>query len=142
MKDSLPTHSSDRVFIDPEMHKTYKELSEGTDPEDVPFGELKDVFMMAACLGFANGKRRPLSSRRDILLWERLSPQTDVPVLYAIAIAETGDVEILNQGYEFLTIAEEYANEGIHILRDRIFSQRGRPLWNLVDLIRNEGASR
>ncbi len=93
---------------------------------------------MAACLGYAGKKRRPLPPKtRDIIRLESLS-QSDVPLLYALAIAETSDVEILERGYEFLTIAEEYANAGIHILKDRLLGQRGRPLWNLVDLIRNE----
>jgi dnd system-associated protein 4 len=129
---------SDRVAVEPELHEIYKKLSEGSDPEDTPFGELKDVFMMATCLGYAKGKRKPLSGKRDIIRWETFSRDIDVPVLYALAIAETGDVEILDEGFEFLTIAEEYANSGIHILNDRILNQRGRPLWNLVDLVRGE----
>src|SRR6185436_16316406 len=138
-----PTSRSDRVAIDPAMHETYKILSEGTDPEDVPFEELKDVFMMATCLGYSKGKRRPLSKgRRDVVRWETFSGDTDVPILYALAIAETGDVKILDDGFEFLTIAEEYANEGIHILNDEIRKQRGRPLWNLVDLVRHKTGSK
>jgi dnd system-associated protein 4 len=105
------TSRDDRVAIDPEMHEIFKRLSDGTDPEEVPFGQLKDVFLMAACLGYARKKRRPLPAKtRDIIRLETFS-QSDLPVLYALAIATTGDVEILDQGYAFLTIAEEYANE-------------------------------
>jgi dnd system-associated protein 4 len=128
----------DRIAIDPEMHEIFKGLSDGTDPEEVPFGQLKDVFLMAACLGYARKKRRPLPVKtRDIIRLETFS-QSDLPVLYALAIATTGDVDILDQGYGFLTIAEEYANEGIHILKENLLNQRGRPLWNLVDLVRSE----
>lgn len=128
----------DRVAIDPSMHEIYKLLSDGNDPEDVPFGELKDVFLMSACFGYAKKKRRPLPIKtRDIIRLETFS-QTDLTILYALAIADTDDVEILDRGYEFLTVAEEYANEGIHILSDKLLSQRGRPLWNLVDLVRSE----
>jgi dnd system-associated protein 4 len=132
------TSRDDRVAIDPAMHEIFKQLSDGADPEEVPFGQLKDVFLMAACLGYARKKRRPLPTKtRDIIRLETFS-QSDLPVLYALAIATTGDVDILDQGYEFLTIAEEYANEGIHILQENLLNQRGRPLWNLVDLVRHE----
>ena len=142
MKEKTPTRS-DRVAVDPETHEIYKRLSEGTDPEDVPFGELKDVFLMAACLGYAHGKRKPLASgRRDIIRWETFSQQADVPVLFALAIAESGDVEILDQRFEFLTIAEEYANTGIHLIAEHVLNRRGRPLWNLVDLVQRATTSK
>lgn len=136
----MPEQSSrdDRVAIDPSMHDIYKNLSDGVDPEQAPFGELKEVFLMAACLGYAKKKKRPLPTKtRDIIRFETFS-QTDLPILYALAIADTDDVEILDRGYEFLTVAEEYANEGIHVLNEKLLGERGRPLWNLVDLIRNE----
>jgi dnd system-associated protein 4 len=127
---------SDRAAVEPEMWKFYKELSEGNDVETVPFKVLKDIFMLAVCLGFSMKKRRPLSEgRQAIIRFETFAQSTDVPVLHAIAIADTGDVEILDQGFEFLTIAEEYANEGIRFLTEKLLDQRGLPLWNLVELI-------
>lgn len=130
---------SDRIAIEAKLHDTYKELSSGTDPEFAPFEELKDVFLIAACLGFEIGKRRPLSSdRRDIVRWETLSPETDVPVLYALAIAATGTVDVLDDRGKVLTIAEEYANEGIHLLVGNIVNQNVRPLWKLIEMIRAE----
>lgn len=130
---------SDRIAIEAQLHETYKELSSGSDVESTPFEELKDVFLIAACLGFRSGKRRPLSSdRRDIIRWETLSPETDVPVLYALAIAATGRVEVLDDIGEVLTIAEEYANEGVHLLIGNFSSQKVRPLWQLVEMLRAE----
>lgn len=137
MKDKQ-TSRSDRIAIEPDMHSLYEQLSKGSDPEEVPFAELKDVFMLAASLGYARGRRKSLSGRRDIVRWESLSRDTDVPILYAIAIAHENDVEVLAQGYDFLTIAEEYANTGIHILNSKIKGLRGKPLWNIIDLIQTE----
>lgn len=138
MKPKAPSRS-DRIAIEAKLHDTYKDLSSGTDPEFAPFEELKDVFLMAACLGFRSGRRRPLSSdRRDIVRWETLSPETDVPVLYALATAATGTVEALDDIGEVLTIAEEYANEGIHLLLGNISNQKVRPLWKVVEMIRAE----
>jgi len=137
MKEKTASRS-DRIAIEPDMHPLYEQLSKGVDPEEVPFAELKDVFMMAACLGYARGKRKPLSGRRDIIRWETFSRDTDVPVLYAMAIANENDVQVLDQGFDFLTIIEEYANAGIHALQAKLLQQRGKPLWNLVDLIQGE----
>jgi len=138
MKGKTPSQG-DRITIEAKLHDTYKELSSGTDPEFSPFEELKDVFLMAACLGFVRGRRRPLSSdRRPIIRWETLSAETDVPVLYALAIATTDTVEVLDDTGEVLTIAEEYANEGIHELVGSTMNQTVRPLWKLVEMIRSE----
>ena len=38
-----------------------------------------------------------------------------------------------------LTIAEEYAQAGIHLLRDQLLDQSGRPLWQLVSLLNEQG---
>lgn len=141
MKSKSPGRS-DRIAIEAKLHDTYKELSSGTDPEFSPFEELKDVFLMAACLGLVRGKRRPLSSdRRDIVRWETLSVETDVPLLYALAITATGTVEVLDDRAEVLTIAEQYANEGIYELVGSIMSQNVRPLWKLIDMIRAEAGA-
>lgn len=137
MKDKNASRS-DRVAVESNMHAVYEKLSKGTDPEEVPFAELKDVFMMAACLGYAKGKRKPLATRTYIIRGETLSKDTDIPVLHALAIAAQGDVDILAEGFDFLTIAEEYANAGIHILQGKLSEQRGKPLWNLIDLIQGE----
>lgn len=130
---------SDRIAIEEQLHDIYRQLSSGSDPEFAPFEELKDVFLMAACLGFQRGKRRELSSeRRDVVRWETLSQETDVPVLHAIALADAGAVDVLQDRGEVLTIAEEYANEGIHQLVANIMDHEVRPLWQLVEMIRTE----
>jgi hypothetical protein len=65
-----------------------------------------------------------------------LSQHTDIPALKALAVSETGDVDVLLDTGHILRIAEEYANAGIHELKFELIDQQGRPLWNLVNLIR------
>lgn len=91
--------------------------------------------MWALALGCARKKRRPLKSREMIFRWEQFTPQMDVPLLKAAAIAADGDVGVLANQNEILTIAEEYANAGIHELRAQLLETSGRPLWNLVAIV-------
>lgn len=132
---------SDRVSIETSTHEIYKELSERStqNPEKAPFYLMKDVFMWAVTIGVNNGKPRPLSGgKTQIFRWDQFTTDTDVPALMAIAIAETGDVEVLNDEPQILRIAEEYANTGIRELKQLLVDQPGQPLWNLVDLIRSD----
>jgi dnd system-associated protein 4 len=132
---------SDRVSIESSTHGIYQELSErsGQDPEKAPFYLMKDVFIWAVTIGVQSGNRRPLSGgRNQIFRWDQFSTDVDVPALMAIAVAETGDVEILDNESQILRIAEEYANSGIRKLKRELMDQPGQPLWNLLDLIRQD----
>jgi dnd system-associated protein 4 len=126
----------DTVAIDESVHGIYKQLTEGTDPVGVPFRTMKDVFMWAACLGYQQGERRPLSGKRlTVFRWAQFSPQTDIPLLKAMAISDSGDIEVLLSQDRLLDIAEEYANAGIHELRAGMLDEYGQPLWNLAGLL-------
>jgi dnd system-associated protein 4 len=134
MNEAEPTR--DTVVIDEAVHDLYKRLTEGTDAVSAPFRTMKDVFMFAASIGYQRGERRPLAGRRLIVFrWAQFSAQTDIPVLKAIAIADTGDVDVLRNQDLVLSIVEDYANAGIHELRRRLLDQHGLALWNLVDAI-------
>jgi dnd system-associated protein 4 len=134
MSDSVI--SRDTVVIDKSVHDLYKQLTEGNDPVGVPFRTMKDVFLWAAALGFKKGERRELTGKREtIFRWAQFSPQTDLPLLKALAIAKTGDVEVLARQEEILTIAEEYANAGIHELRTQVLQETGQPLWSLISVL-------
>lgn len=111
------------------------------DPLSIPFSEMKDVFIWAACLGFQLQLRKRISGKRRVIFrWTQCDPRTDVPILRAIAIAETSDVNVLlNQG-EIMNIVEEYANGGIHELRANVLEGRDLPLWNLVSMIQLDKA--
>ena len=118
----------DTVHIDPKYHDLYSELV-GTD---APFKTMKDLFMLAASIGCEGANREPLSRRQLIFRWPQFSSQEDIPVLRAMAIAETGDTAILIDQDQLLTIAEEYANSGIEHIRRHVVSQPGEHLENVV----------
>lgn len=126
----------DTVNIDESVHYIYKQLTEGTDPITVPFKTMKDVFLWAASLGYARGERRPLAGRKlTIFRWAQFSPQTDIPLVKAISLADRNDINILLYQDDMLNIVEEYANVGIHELHTNLFEVHGQPIFNLTNLI-------
>lgn len=129
-------NNRETVAIDEAAHEIYKQLTEGSNPLDAPFRTMKDLFMFATCLGVKLGIRRSLNSKKlTVFRWAQFDSQTDIPLLKAIAIAETDDVSVLLRRNDILTIAEEYANAGIYELRASLLEEFGQPLWNLVSLI-------
>lgn len=126
----------DTVSIDDSVHNIYKRLTEGNDPVDVPFPTMKDVFMWAASLGYQRSERKPIHGKRTtIFRWAQFSPQTDIPLIKAMAIADSGDVDVLMSQEDVLTAMEEYANAGIIALESRLSNANDQNLWNLVDLL-------
>ena len=130
------TSNRDTIAIDETVHEIYKQLTEGNYVQSVPFRTMKDVFMWAVCLGAQRNKRKSLVGKKiPIFRWAQFDAQIDIPLLKAIAIANSEDVSILLKRNEILTLAEEYANGGIYDLRDSLLGEGDLPLWNLVELL-------
>ncbi len=125
----------DRVYIDDTVMDIYRELTDDPNPEQSPFTTFKDVFLLAACLGLQNGRRKQLSSGARTTIRLDVFREEGMGLLKAIAIADTGDVAVLRQLGDVLTIAEEYAHAGIYDVKTQLLDERGRPLWNLVGLL-------
>ncbi len=143
--DPSEFHGSERVNIENDVHEIYKAITQqsGKDIEDRPFLLMKDVFMWAVALGFQAGRKRPLApGRQQPFRWGQLSQELDVPALQAIALADSGDVEVLMRKDQILRIAEEYANEGIRILKADLIDQPGRLLWSLVGVQSSQYSAR
>jgi len=129
----------ERVLIDESVAEIYRELRADANrqPEQSPFATNKDIFMLAACLGYRSGRRQVLPSGKKLDIRESVFLESDLAILKAIAIADTGDVEVLSQPGEILRIAEEYAQSGIMDVRAILLEEPGRPLWSLIDLLMN-----
>ena len=123
----------DNVFIEDSVHTLYKELTDGTDLVSSPFRTMKEMFMWAATLGFSLGERRPLQGKKVMVFrWAQFSPQVDVPIIKAMAIAGSNDLSILARQDDMLIATEEYANRGILALRAAIANDTTQPLWLLA----------
>jgi len=127
--------SSGRVAIDANYHEFYKEMTEGKNAEDAPFITMKDLFMLAACVGFRAGQSKPLGKREQPFHYSVFSESEDIPILKAIAIAYTNDVAVLEDADRIVEIAEEYANAGIGEVKTLIKDSVGQPLWALVEAL-------
>lgn len=136
MSDTEYTRT-DRVYIDEAVGDVYQQLKKeaNSEPEQAPFDTFKDLFMFAVCLGFQNGRRTKPRKSNGREVPAKVFTEDDLAILKAIAIAETGDVEVLTRFGEILGIAEEYANTGIHEVKAYVLDEGGRPLWNLVNLL-------
>jgi dnd system-associated protein 4 len=126
----------DSIHIDRRHHEVYTQLTVG--PE-APFKTMKDLFMLAACVGYSRERRTPLSGQREIFRWPVFSAQEDVPILRAIAIAETGDTDVLVDQDQLLTIAEEYANSGVEEIKLEVAEQPGSPIESLIQYLLSAG---
>jgi dnd system-associated protein 4 len=130
----------DGVTIEESSHEFYKELTEGSDPETVPFRTMKEMFMWAAALGYATGERVPITGKRVLIFrWAQFSSQEDIPIVKAIAIASSNDLSVVSRQDEMLTIVEEFANRGVQELRAAVISGATQPLWALVEALKNNG---
>jgi dnd system-associated protein 4 len=107
--------------------------------EDAPFLTFKDVFLMAACLGFKNSNRIELPPGGEQIPWSVFSESTDQAIVNAIALCEKGEFNILldkeEQTDEKFRIIEEYANAGLNVLKTELLDAPGDPLDNLINLI-------
>ena len=80
-----------------------------------------DVFMYAMALGFNAKKRLPLEKKAANLNPSAISGD-ERWLMRSIAVTDTEDLDIIIKDHhtKVIEIAEEYANAGIHIIRDMI----------------------
>lgn len=137
--ESNESTRGDRINIDDAVMDIYRDLTdneskEGGSKEQAPFSTYRDLFLLAACVGLQTKRRTPLSAGRKTTIRKEVFGDEGLAILKAIAIAATGDVEVLSNLGDVLTIAEEYANGGIYEVKAGLVDERGRPLWNLISL--------
>ena len=125
----------DRIYINDSHHEIYKDLITEKKDSPQPFKTMKDLFLFATLVGYRCGERIILEKEIGIFTWAQFSAQEEVPVLRALAIAETGDVDVLANQDELLTIAEEYANGGIVEIQEQVAEMPGNRIANLVGLL-------
>jgi dnd system-associated protein 4 len=129
------SREEDRFYVAHAKHGTFQEW--GKD-ESSPLMSLKDAFIFAAAVGWAIGRRVPLGKRQHVGFWRSFDQRSDVPVLQAIAIAETGDPACIADQGLVITIAEEYANGGIDEIVSYDRGDRERTLVALASMLTGE----
>jgi len=131
------------VYVERGVHSLYEDLATRSSKksEDYPFETMKDLFMMAACVGAQHRRFAKLGPSRDIFSGETFDSRTDVPALAALAYHRTEDIEVLSDPKKVIEIAQGWANGGIHIVREQLLERPGRPLYNLVGMLLSETSS-
>lgn len=122
------------IYIEEKDKEDYDRIA-----ETKPFKNLglKEIFILALALGYKKGVRLPLKHKKDIIREEYLSDE-DRSIINAIAIAETGNFEILEDKKEVYKIVEEYANTGFTILKKKATNVDGSYMKELEADLRSE----
>lgn len=136
---------TDRARIHESVRDIYTKLTEGGNVEEAPFYSLKDVFMVAACLGYNKGNHKSFPPGKIAsTIRAEVFKEKELDILKAIALAHTNEIRVLEKGHDeivssqVLTIAEEYAHGGIEEVNNLIVEKPGYSLMNLVDLIESD----
>ncbi|MBU1666994.1 hypothetical protein KKC13_01130 [bacterium] len=83
----------------------------------------KEVFLLAAVLGFKNGRRISIKGGKKSYVRTEFLDKKDKTIMNAIAIKETGIPDIIDNQKEVFNIVEEYANAGLRELKDMVFEK-------------------
>ena len=79
----------------------------------------KDQFLLAMAIGFDNKQKREIKTKEDFFYDFDLRPE-DTALLNAVALYESGTVDIIDDDKKVFDIAQQYASAGIRILCDTI----------------------
>ena len=122
----------------PNIHRSrvYEDLVQQLAMQVVPgssrrlFPTIRELLCFAALLGFSEKRRAPLDRSQgteDISYQQFEADPGAEDLLWALAVAETQDVEILREGEEgrCAQIFEEYANGGLGLIKDYFLSNGG-----------------
>lgn len=128
----------DYVYIDESHHPLYVALREPQEEEKrPPFKGMKNLFMLAAFIGFLQEKWVPLGTNRRNIFARTVFKQDDLALLRTLALAKTGSPEVLLNEKEIQNIAEGYANGGIIVIKEQVEDAPGGRVENLVNLLLN-----
>jgi dnd system-associated protein 4 len=135
----------DRVFAAKDKADIFNKLSRTKQKDDNwLFDTNKDLFLFALAVGWKHQLRIPLNKRDTEIPLSVFQKSTDnIDFIDLVALGETKDVHILDwendeKVEKKLTIAEEYANGGLEILRNKLFNNKTDLRDNLLQFINKE----
>lgn len=134
--------SKPRVYVRVEEshHSIYEALTRSRDDEELcPFEGMANLFMLAAFIGYHEEKWIPVEKSQNIFAWTVLKNDiTQFSLLRALALAKTGNIEVLTDERAIQDVAEGYANGGIAVIREQVEDVPGDSrVQNLVELLLN-----
>jgi dnd system-associated protein 4 len=137
--------TTDRVFTSKEKGDLFLKLSKTKQKTDAGlFDNNKDLFLLAAAIGFKDNRKRPLLKKDgEIPLSVFQKSKDNLDFIDLVALGDTKDVYILDWDDEDmvdkkLRIIEEYANRGLEIIEERLYNNNTDIFDNLLQLINCE----
>lgn len=109
----------DRVYCD--NIKDYQELKK------TPFlakEENATIFILAMALGFKRNQKVPLKKRKEGIVLLTYFKESQIAMIYAVALKHKESENVLLNEEEIFQIAEEYANGGIKFLKDILIGEQ------------------
>lgn len=127
MAEHLPNINRSKVYDDLVQRLVHQHVP---GSERKLFATIRELLCFAALLGFSEERRLPLdrSQGTDDIMYSifEADPAAE-DLVWALAVAETQDVEVLREGNEKRCgeIFEEYANGGLAIIKDYFLRNGG-----------------
>lgn len=121
---------SDGVFVSKKNHDLYRRFTTG---DDAIFQTMKDLFLAAAVAGFERGVRHEEARSDSVMVfrWAQLN-ENDVPLVQAMTLATTGDVNDLIDQRKMLDCVQQYADAGVALIAEKWQGTRERTLQRLA----------
>lgn len=109
----------DRFFVEKKDFDEFNKLKE----KESPFAgsHNKDIFLAAMVVGYHEGSRIEIKNREGYFHEKDLNPQ-ERALISAIAVSEEGSLNVLLDKQKVYSIAEQFANGGIALLKAKVFS--------------------
>jgi len=114
----MNTKKLDRVYCDD--LKEYQVLRE--DASFFQKGGNPEIFIMAMAMGFKKGIKTPLKKGKEGVVRLTYFKEEHISMIKAIAVIDAKSAEILSDEEKIYSIAEEYANTGIKLLKPLLIS--------------------
>lgn len=129
----IPKSQRERVDRFTQTHRDEK--GQAADIDRAPFRRYVDVWWAGVCLGANLGDRQPIDDPHDFVTGVVFnSDPYRIVELQLLALAETGDPDVLAQPGEILRIANEYAAVGVSRLTD-VMTGHVTPIWATTELL-------
>jgi dnd system-associated protein 4 len=106
--------------------------------DDGPFQSKQKAMMFAAALGAFINRREPLQAAEEPIRWEIFQKNGDEAFIHALAINETGSLDILaskSEEDDYVLIFEEHANAGLAYLEDNVLDKPVDVLDAILDIL-------
>lgn len=134
-----------RISIDERVHAIYEDLVSRSSEsvEDRPFLTMKDVFIVATCLGSKYGQYKELERSRQVFNGDLFDPDLEVPILCAIAYNKNKNLDDLYDNEKIIRHCQNYANGGVYVLQEKIESASGLgKLYRIIDIFRSDNIAK